>query len=175
MIGNVLPGVTMGGSTWGAVRRHSQGRSPRSAVAAPTSSSRSTACTRTTAWPGLVNGITTTKRSSRRCPTPCREGSAENQGAGVSVNMIPRSGGNTTAHGFLGTFSNSSLQGENIDDDSSRPGLRTDFRGVRITCGTSTATLAGRSPRKPRFFGSGRDRGFAENVPNSTGGCPIPG
>jgi len=51
-------------------------------------------------------------------------GSAENQTAGVLVNRIPRTGGNTFSGEFLGLFSNEKLQSDNLSDDLRARGLR---------------------------------------------------
>jgi hypothetical protein len=51
-------------------------------------------------------------------------GSAENQTAGVLVNRIPRSGGNSFSGEFVGLFGNSRLQSDNIDDALRARGIR---------------------------------------------------
>ena len=79
--------------------------------------------------------------------------------------MIPRTGGNTFAYEFLGTFSNNSLQGqrrrrvarEKIQSVLGRAGQPVGLNG----------NVGGPIIRdKLWFFGSGRYWGFAENVPN---------
>jgi hypothetical protein len=51
-------------------------------------------------------------------------GSAENQTAGVLVNRVPRTGGNTFSGEFVGLFSNDRLQSDNLSDDLRARGLR---------------------------------------------------
>jgi hypothetical protein len=51
-------------------------------------------------------------------------GSAENQTAGVLVNRIPRTGGNMFSGEFIGLFSNSDLQSDNISDELRARGIR---------------------------------------------------
>jgi len=57
-------------------------------------------------------------------------GSAESQAAGVSVNMIPRTGGNTYTYEFLGTLSNNTFQSTNIDDELRQAGLNATVGGL---------------------------------------------
>ena len=51
-------------------------------------------------------------------------GSAENQTGGVLVNRIPKTGGNQYRGEFVGLWSNSSLQADNIDADLNARGIR---------------------------------------------------
>jgi len=51
-------------------------------------------------------------------------GSAENQTGGVLVNRVPKTGGNQYRGEFVGLFSNSALQADNIDEDLNARGIR---------------------------------------------------
>ena len=84
---------------------------------------------------GWFNGIYHNEAIFQEMSYTVSGGSAENQAAGVSVNMIPRTGGNTYAYEFLGTFSNSSLQGENVRRRPAREGIQSDLRGPRSFMG----------------------------------------
>jgi hypothetical protein len=51
-------------------------------------------------------------------------GSAENQTGGVLVNRVPKTGGNQYRGEFVGLYSNSALQADNIDEDLNARGIR---------------------------------------------------
>ncbi len=86
-------------------------------------------------------------------------GSAENQTAGVLVNRIPKTGGNQFRGEFVGLFSNSKFQGQNIDDA---------IRARRLTIGEELYQLydanysLGGPIVKDRvwFFVSGRNQAY---------------
>jgi hypothetical protein len=52
-------------------------------------------------------------------------GGAENENAGVHVNMVPRSGGNTFTGSFTTAYTNGSLQSNNLSDELRARGLQT--------------------------------------------------
>ena len=52
-------------------------------------------------------------------------GLAESDAAGVRLNVVPRSGGNAVSSTFSGSFSNSSLQSDNLTDELRARGLTT--------------------------------------------------
>ena len=52
-------------------------------------------------------------------------GLAESDAAGVRLNVVPRSGGNSVSASFSGSFSNSSLQSDNLTDELRARGLTT--------------------------------------------------
>lgn len=93
-------------------------------------------------------------------------GSAETQTGGVTVNMIPRSGGNSFIYEALGTWSNNSLQADNFDDALRNRGFRPSSGGLAKMWDSNG--LVGGPIMRDRlwFFGSARYWGFAENVPN---------
>jgi hypothetical protein len=55
---------------------------------------------------GWFNGIYHNEAAFQEMSYTVSGGNAENQAAGVSVNMIPRTGGNNFAYEFLGTYAN---------------------------------------------------------------------
>src|SRR5439155_6700152 len=65
---------------------------------------------------GWFNGIYHNEAAFEEMSYTVSGGSAENQAAGVSVNMIPRTGGNKFAYEFLETYANNRFQSQNIDD-----------------------------------------------------------
>jgi hypothetical protein len=115
---------------------------------------------------GWFNGIYHNESMFQEMSYTVSGGNAENQAAGVSVNMVPRTGGNKFSYDFLGTYSSNRLQGQNIDQ-----GLRD--RGFNPSAGgldkmwDSSASVGGPVLRdRLWFFGSVRHWGFVENVPN---------
>jgi hypothetical protein len=93
-------------------------------------------------------------------------GTAETQSGGITVNMIPRTGGNTFAFEALGTYSGNKLQSDNFDDDLRARGFNPTSGGLDKMWDASVS--AGGPIKRDRlwFFASGRHWGFSENVPN---------
>ncbi len=93
-------------------------------------------------------------------------GSAETQTGGVTVNMIPRVGGNTFSFDGLGTYTNSSLQGQNVDDALLARRYQPTAGGLDKMWDANFS--AGGPILRDRlwFFASGRHWGISENVGN---------
>ena len=145
-IGNVLPGVTMGRFDVGGSSTAQSGTLVAFGSRGADFQLKIDGMHANNSFgEGWFNGIYHNEAAFQEMSYTVSGGSAENQAAGVSVNMIPRTGGNTYTYEFLGTFANNSLQGENIDDALRAQGIQPDRRRPADSCGTSTATRAGRS------------------------------
>jgi hypothetical protein len=115
---------------------------------------------------GWFNGIYHNEAIFQEMSYTVSGGSAENQAAGVSVNMIPRTGGNTFAYEFLGTYANDNFQGANIDDTLRARGFNPAAGGLAKLWDLNGNVGGPLLRDKLWFFVSGRYWGFAENVPN---------
>ncbi|MBI4519761.1 MAG: TonB-dependent receptor, partial [Gemmatimonadetes bacterium] len=93
-------------------------------------------------------------------------GSAETQSGGVTVNMIPRSGGNAFRVEALGTFTNHRFQGQNIDEALRARGFNPSSGGLDKAWDSSGSVGGPILRDRLWFFASGRHWGFSENVPN---------
>ena len=150
-IGNVLPGVTMGRFDVGGSSTAQSGTLVAFGSRGADFQLKIDGMHANNSFgEGWFNGIYHNEAVFQEMSYTVSGGSAENQAAGVAVNMIPRTGGNMFAYEFLGTYSNNSLQGDNVDAELRGRGFNPSAGGLD----------------KLWFFASGRYWGFAENVPN---------
>ena len=93
-------------------------------------------------------------------------GSAENQTGGVLVNRIPKTGGNQFRGEFVGLFSNSGLQADNIDEELNARGIRIGDELYRLY--DLNYSLGGPIVRdRVWFFVSGRNNAYNNYVANA--------
>jgi hypothetical protein len=115
---------------------------------------------------GWFNGIYHNESTVQEMSYNISGGSAETPQGGVSVNMIPRTGGNTFNYDGLLTWANNSLQANNYDDALRAKGFNPTSGGLSRLW-DSNASVGGPIKRNRLwFFGSARYWGFSENVPN---------
>ncbi|HXH26013.1 MAG TPA: carboxypeptidase-like regulatory domain-containing protein, partial [Vicinamibacterales bacterium] len=93
-------------------------------------------------------------------------GNAETQSGGITVNMIPRSGGNEFRVEGLGTFTNHDFQSRNIDDRLLSTGFRPTAGGLDKMWDVNGSVGGPIKRDRLWFFTSARHWGFSENVPN---------
>ena len=102
--------------------------------------------------------------------------SAENDSSGVSINMIPKEGGNTFSSSADFTFANSALQGENLSDRLRARGLE---RPSQLIYAYDLNGTLGGPMRQDRlwFFAATRFQGTQNEYPelffNDTRGTPF--
>ena len=82
-------------------------------------------------------------------------GLAESDAAGVRLNVVPRSGGNSVSANFAGSFSNSSMQSDNLTPDLEVRGLTT-VNGLQYL--RSVDAFVGGPIKRDKlwYFGAGR-------------------
>jgi hypothetical protein len=115
---------------------------------------------------GWFNGIYHNESTVQEMSYTISGGNAETPQGGVSVNMIPRTGGNAFNYEGLLTWANNSLQANNYDDALRAKGFNPTAGGLsKLWDGNGSA---GGPIKRDRlwFFGSARYWGFSENVPN---------
>jgi hypothetical protein len=115
---------------------------------------------------GWFNGIYHNEAAFQEMAYTVTGGNAENQAAGVSVNMIPRTGSNRFAHEFLGTYANNDFQGQNIDAGLRARGFNPSSGGLAKLWDANGNASGPILRDRLWFFAGGRHWGFAENVPN---------
>jgi hypothetical protein len=166
-IGNVLPGVTMGRFDVGGSSTAQSGTLVAFGSRGADFQLKIDGMHANNSFgEGWFNGIYHNEAVFQEMSYTVSGGNAENQAAGVSVNMIPRTGSNTFAYEFLGTYANSSFQGANIDDELRARGFNPAAGGLDKLW-DANGNVGGPILRdKLWFFASGRHWGFAENVPN---------
>ena len=104
-IGNVLPGVTMGRFDVGGSSTAQSGTLVAFGSRGADFQLKIDGMHANNSFgEGWFNGIYHNEAVFQEMSYTVSGGNAENQAAGVSVNMIPRTGGNTFAYEFLGTF-----------------------------------------------------------------------
>jgi hypothetical protein len=135
-IGNVIPGVTMGRFDVGGSSTAQSGTLVAAGSRGQDFQLKIDGMHANNSFgEGWFNGIYHNEAIFQEMSYTVSGGTAENQAAGVSVNMIPRSGGNTFAYEFLGTFSNHSLQAENVDDELRARGFNPTSGGAASSVG----------------------------------------
>jgi hypothetical protein len=166
-IGNVLPGVTMGRFDVGGSSTAQSGTLVAFGSRGADFQLKIDGMHANNSFgEGWFNGIYHNEAIFQEMSYTVSGGNAENQAAGVSVNMVPRTGGNRFAYEFLGTYANDSFQGENIDDELRARGFNPSAGGL-AKLWDANGNVGGPIMRdKLWFFASGRHWGFAENVPN---------
>ncbi len=166
-IGNVLPGVTMGRFDVGGSSTAQSGTLVAFGSRGADFQLKIDGMHANNSFgEGWFNGIYHNEAIFQEMSYTVSGGNAENQAAGVSVNMVPRTGGNRFAYEFLGTYANDSFQGENIDDELRARGFNPSAGGL-ANLWDANGNVGGPIMRdKLWFFASGRHWGFAENVPN---------
>ncbi len=82
-------------------------------------------------------------------------GLAESDAAGVRLNVVPRSGGNSLSANFAGSFSNSSLQTDNMNADLAARGLTT-VNGLKYLHSVDGFVGGPFKRDKLWYFGAGR-------------------
>ena len=88
--------------------------------------------------------------------------SAETNSDGPVLNIIPKEGGNTFSGTFLGTYSNDSMESDNLSDELIALGLETPNVTTRIY--DKSAAIGGPIKRdKVWFFATGRSWGYGRN------------
>jgi hypothetical protein len=166
-IGNVLPGVTMGRYDVGGSSTAQSGTLVAFGSRGADFQLKIDGMHANNSFgEGWFNGIYHNEAIFQEMSYTVSGGSAENQAAGVSVNMVPRTGGNRFAYEFLGTYANDSFQGDNLDDALRLRGFNPSSGGL-AKLWDANGNVGGPILRdKLWFFASGRHWGFAENVPN---------
>ncbi len=166
-IGNVLPSVSMGRGDVGGSSTAQSGTlvafGSRGADFQLQIDGMSASITFGEGW---FNGQYHNENTFQEMSYTLSGGSAETQSAGVTVNMIPRSGGNTFRYEGLGTYSGEALQGANIDDDLRSRGFNAASGGLDKAWDINGSGGGPIMRDRLWFFGSGRYWGFSENVPN---------
>ena len=88
--------------------------------------------------------------------------SADTNSDGPVLNIIPKEGGNTFSGTFLGTYSNDSMESDNLSDELKALGLETGNVTTRIF--DKSASIGGPIKRdKLWFFAAGRSWGYGRN------------
>ena len=166
-IGNVLPGVTMGRFDVGGSSTAQSGTLVAFGSRGADFQLKIDGMHANNSFgEGWFNGIYHNEAIFQEMSYTVSGGNAENQAAGVSVNMVPRTGGNVFAYEFLGTYANDSLQGANIDDALRVRGFNPAAGGLAKLWDLNGNVGGPLMRDKLWFFVSGRYWGFAENVPN---------
>jgi hypothetical protein len=115
---------------------------------------------------GWFNGIYHNESTVQEMSYTISGGNAETPQGGVSVNMIPRTGGNTFTYEGLGTWANNSLQANNYDDELRARGFNPTAGGLSKLWDLNGSVGGPIMRDRLWFFGSARYWGFSENVPN---------
>jgi hypothetical protein len=166
-IGNVLPGVTMGRFDVGGSSTAQSGTLVAFGSRGADFQLKIDGMHANNSFgEGWFNGIYHNEAIFQEMSYTVSGGNAENQAAGVSVNMIPRTGSNIFAYEFLSTYANDSFQGANIDDALRLRGFNPAAGGLAKLWDVNGNAGGPLVRDKLWFFGSGRYWGFAENVPN---------
>src|SRR6185436_13154051 len=166
-IGNMLPGVTMGRFDVGGSSTAQSGTLVAAGSRGADFQLKIDGMHANNSFgEGWFNGIYHNEAIFQEMSYTVSGGTAENQAAGVSVNMIPRTGGNTFAYEFLSTYANSNFQGKNIDDELRARGFNPAAGGLDKLWDLNGNVGGPLMRDKLWFFGSLRYWGFAERVPN---------
>ena len=175
-IGNVLPGVTMGRFDVGGSSTAQSGTLVAFGSRGADFQLKIDGMHANNSFgEGWFNGIYHNEAAFQEMAYTVSGGNAENQAAGVSVNMIPRTGGNAYAY-ESSARTPTTVSRARTSTTRCAPGDSTRRPAACRSCGTSTATSAGRSSAtacgSSRRPGTGASR---KTSPTSSGSSPIPG
>src|SRR5439155_7732707 len=165
-IGNVLPGVTMGRFDVGGSSTAQSGTLVAFGSRGADFQLKIDGMHANNSFgEGWFNGIYHNEATFQEMAYTVSGGNAENQAAGVSVNMIPRTGGNKFTYELFGTYANGKFQSDNIDDAIRATGVNA-TGGVEKLWDSNVNVGGPIVHDRLWFFGSGRYWGYSEKVPN---------
>ena len=160
-IGNVLPGVTMGRFDVGGSSTAQSGTLVAFGSRGADFQLKIDGMHANNSFgEGWFNGIYHNEAAFQEMAYTVSGGNAENQAAGVSVNMIPRTGGNAYSYELLSTYANDSFQGENIDDALRAQGIQPDGRRPAKAVGRQRQRRRADQARPPVVLRVGQELGL---------------